>query len=294
LDFRDKVAIVTGASSGIGRETALALAERGATVVAVARREPLLRSLVEECRRDAPESEYLAGDLGRQDFAERCVRETAERFGRLDLLVNNAGMSLHKQIYHTSTEDVARVMNVNFMSCVWCTFAAIPIMLRDGGGVIVNVSSFASVVAPPREAVYAASKAAMDAFTAGLWNDLHGSGIHVGLVTPGAIDTEIWEKEAEPVAFDGKKWPARVVVDGILRVIEKRRREVTVPGHDPGLVAARWLRRLAPSLLLAGMRRMDPVAPEVLAAARERSRRGRRLGDVAPDADGGEGGEGGR
>lgn len=271
---------MTGASSGIGRETALALARRGASVVAVARREALLRSLVEDCRGYAPDSSYLSGDLGEQAFAERCVRETALRLGRLDVLVNNAGMPLHKQIYHTSTEDVARIMNVNFMSCVWCSFAAIPYMLRGGGGVIVNVSSFSSVVAPPRETVYAASKAAMDAFTMGLWNDLHGSGIHAGVVTPGAIDTEIWDKQAEPVAFDGRKAPAQVVVEGILEVIEKRRREVTAPKRNPGLVSARWLRRLAPSLLLAGMRRMEPVPPEVVEAARERSRRGRRLGDL--------------
>jgi short-subunit dehydrogenase len=280
VDLRARVAIVTGASSGIGRETALALARRGCSVVAVARREERLRSLVEECRGVAPQSEFLAGDLGEQAFAFHCVDETVRRLGRLDVLVNNAGIPLHKQIYHTSPEDVARLMNVNFMSCVWCSFAAIPHMLRAEGGTIVNVSSFAAIVAPPREAVYAASKAAMDAFTAGLWSDLEGSGIHVGLVTPGAIDTEIWEKQAEPVAFDGKKAPASAVVDGILEVIEKRRRERTVPRGDPGLVTARWLRRLAPSLLLAGMRRMDPVPSDVIEAARERARRGRRLGEL--------------
>ena len=78
----------------------------------------------------------------------------------------------------------------------------------------------------------------------------------------------------------GKKAPAKVVVDGILEVIEKRTREVTVPKRNPGLVSARWLRRLAPGVLLAGMRRMDPVPEEVVEAARERSRRGRRLGDL--------------
>lgn len=280
MDFHERVAIVTGASSGIGRETALVLARRGCTVMAVARREPLLQSLVLACRDHAPDSDYLAGDLGERRFAEHCVDETARRFGRLDLLVNNAGIPLHKQIYHTSADDVAQVMNVNFMSCAWCSFAAIPHMLRADGGTIVNVSSFAAIVAPPREAVYAASKAAMDALTAGLWSDLHGSGIHVGLVTPGAIDTEIWEKEAEPVAFDGKKAPASVVVDAIFEVIEKRRREVTAPKRNPSLVSARWLRRLAPSLLLAGMRRMDPVPQDVIDAARERARRGRRLGEL--------------
>ncbi len=100
-------------------------------------------------------------------------------------------------------------MRVNFLSCVWTTFAAIPPMLRQGGGVIVNVSSFAAKVAPPREGLYAASKAAMNAFSEGLWNDLAGSNIHVALINPGPIDTEIWLKEDEPPAYNGPKYPPR-------------------------------------------------------------------------------------
>ena len=248
--------------------------------MAVARREELLRSLVAACRADSPRSDSLCGDLGERAFAERAVEETRRRLGRIDVLVNNAGMPLHKQIYHTSAEDAQRVMNVNFMSCVWTCFAAIPRMLEQGGGAIVNVSSFAALVTPPRETLYSASKAAMDAFTAGLWNDLHGANIHVGLVRPGAIDTEIWDKQAEPVAFRGRKAPARVVTEAILEVLEQEVREITVPRRDPGLASARLLRRLAPGLLLAGMRRFDPVPPAVLDAARERSRRGRRLGEL--------------
>jgi short-subunit dehydrogenase len=280
VKLRDKVVLLTGASSGIGRDAARALARRGAVVMAVARREELLRSLVEECRADSPRCDSLCGDLAERSFAERAVDLTVERMGRLDVLINNAGMPLHKQIYHTSAEDAARVMNVNFMSCVWTSFAAIPHMLRDGGGAIVNVSSVAALLSPPRESLYAASKAAMDAFTAGLWNDLDGSNIHVGLVRPGAIDTEIWQKQAEPVAFRGRKAPASVVTEGILEVLEQGTREIVVPRRDPGLVSARLLRSFAPGLLLAGMRRFDPVPDAVLDAARERSRRGRRLGEL--------------
>jgi short-subunit dehydrogenase len=278
MDHRGRVVVVTGASSGIGRVTARAFAARGAVVVAVARREALLQELLAECRRDSPASIYLAGDLGERAFAERVVDETVARHGRLDVLVNNAAISKHKQIYHLSADEAEHVMRVNFLSCVWTTLAAIPCMLRQGGGTIVNVSSFAAKVAPPRETIYAASKAAMNAFSEGLWNDLAGSGIHVAIVNPGPIDTEIWLKEDEPVAYQGKKYPPEIVADAIFEAIERRRHEITVPRRNPMLVAARLLRLLFPSLLRLGMARSDPVPAEVVERARERARAGKRLG----------------
>ena len=175
--------------------------------------------------------------------------------------------------------EAEAVMRVNFLSCVWTTHAALPVLLRQGGGVIVNVSSFAAQVVPPREGLYAASKAALDAFTAGLWNDLAGSGVHVGLVIPGAIDTEIWQKEDEPPGFAGKKHPPALVVRAIVGVIERRRYEVTAPAHDVGLTTAKLLRWIAPRVLRAGMARMEPVPAALLERARERARRGLRLGE---------------
>lgn len=272
MSFRDQVVIVTGASSGIGYETARAFARRGSVVVGVARRKERLEQLLAEMRSDSPSSCIQVGDLGRQDFAEQVVRDTVTRFGRLDVLINNAGISKHKQIYHMSSEEAELVMRVNFLSSVWTTMAAIPPMLLQEGGTIVNVSSFGGKVAPPREAVYAASKAAMNAFSEGLWNDLEGSNIHVALVIPGPIDTEIWDKEDEPVAYEGPKYPPRVVVDAIFDAIEKRRFEVTVPKRNPALLTARLLRLVAPRLLRFGMRRMDPVPRSVIDAARARAR----------------------
>ena len=281
MNYQGKVVLVTGASSGIGYVTAKHLAQRGATIVAVARREELLRKLIEECRPNAPASRYLAGDLGERAFAERVVDETIAEQSRLDVLINNAAVSKHKQIYHTSADEAELVMRVNFLSCVWTTFAAIPHMLRQGGGTIVNISSFAAKVAPPREPLYAASKAAMNAFTEGLWNDLAGSNIHVGLVNPGPIDTEIWLKEDEPVAYDGKKFPPEIVTQAIFDVIEKRIHEVTVPRRSPMLVTARALRLFLPSLLRFGMAKTDPVPDDVIRKARERAEKGKRLGDLS-------------
>ena len=146
-----------------------------------------------------------------------------------------------------------------------------------------NVSSFAAVVAPPREAVYAASKAALSAFTEGLWNDLEGSNIHAALVVPGAIDTEIWGGLDEPPAFRGKKAPPELVAHAIFEAIEKRRHEITVPKRKPDLLAARFLRFAAPRLLRFGLRLKDPVPAEVVELAREGAGRSLRLGEPEGD-----------
>jgi short-subunit dehydrogenase len=265
-----RVAIVTGASSGIGRVTARRLARHGTTVVAVARRASLLDALVAECRAEAPATFALAGDLGERAFAEGVVAETVARTGRLDILVNNAALSKHKHILEVTADEVDQVMRVNFMACVWTTLAAIPHFLEAGGGTIVNVSSFAAKVTPAREAVYAASKAAMNAFSEGLWHDLAGSGIHTAIVIPGPIDTEIWEKTDQPTAYKGRKYPPELVADAVVEAIVHRRFECTVPKRNPMLVTARALRLLAPGLARAGMAHMDPVPSELFRRARER------------------------
>ncbi len=274
MDFRDKVVVVTGASSGIGWATAEAFARCGAVVVGVARRQEKLERLAERCREHSPRSSFLAGDLGERSFAEAIVDKTVEHHGRIDVLVNNAALPKHKHIWHASAEEARRVLEVNYLSCVWSTLAALPHMLAGGGGHVVNVSSFAARVVPPREALYAASKAAMSAFTEGLWLDLEGSGVHALLVIPGAIDTEIWQKLDEPAAFQGKKTPASAVADAILDALAKGRCEITVPCRNPGLLAARFLRFALPGVLRRGMRRMEPVPRAVLDAARARNRSG--------------------
>jgi short-subunit dehydrogenase len=280
MEFRDKVVIVTGASSGIGHDAALRFAERGAVVIGVARREERLRALREACRKHSPESGFIAGDLGLRDFAEGVIAEVVDRHGRIDVLVNNAAISKHKHVYHVSASEAERVMDVNFRSCLWMTLAAIPPMLERGEGSIVNVSSFAARVVPPREAIYAASKAAMNAFSEGLKLELEGSGLHVGLVIPGPIDTEIWEKGDEPFAYDGVKYPASVVTDAIFEVVEQRLDERMAPRRSAALLAARFLRLVFPKLLHLGMRRMDPVSNEILSRARERARKGLPLGGI--------------
>lgn len=283
MDLRTKVAVVTGASSGIGRVTAVTLAQAGATVVATARRENLLQDVSAACREYSGDSCHIAGDLGDKAFAERLVEETVERFGRIDILVNNAAVPMHRPLYEISAQDAEDVMRVNFLSCLWTTFAAIPHMLIQGeaseeGGVIVNVSSFAATVVPTHETIYAASKGAMNAFTRGLWNDLAGSGIHCVLVIPGPIDTEIWDKFEDEHAYSGTKYPAQLVADEILSAIRERRFEVTVPRRNPQLVTARLLATFIPAIIRKGVARMNPVSPQLVRNARARARAGLPMG----------------
>jgi short-subunit dehydrogenase len=271
MDYRGRVAIVTGASSGIGRQLALDLAGRGASVVISARRRELLDRVAEECRARGGSVEALVGDVGERAFVDDMAARAVERFGRIDVVVNNAGISKHKQIYHVTADEVDTVLRVNFLAPAFLTLAALPAMLRRGEGWVVNISSAAGKLPPPRETVYAASKFALTGFTEGLWLDLAGSGIHAAVIHVGPIDTEIWRKTDEPTAYRGRKLQPSAVSAAVFRAIEQRRHEVWVPG---ALRLAWWLRLLAPGVFRWGAARYDPVPAEVIAAARERARAG--------------------
>lgn len=279
MQIKDTVVIVTGASSGIGRATALALAKQGAIPVVVARRENLLKALVEECIPYAPRASYIAADLGIKEAAENIIHETVKRYGRVDILINNAAVPLHKLIYRISAQEAEDVMRINFYSCLWTTFAAIPYLLKQGGGTIVNVSSFVTKVVPTHETIYAASKYAMNGFTKGLWTDLEGSGIHCVLLHPGAIATEIWEKLDEPGAYDGKKHSPDKVAHDIIDAIVHQRFEVVSPRSDFKMKFAVAMSALIPSIVRKGVSRMDPIKPEHLQWAKERANAGKKMGE---------------
>jgi short-subunit dehydrogenase len=240
FDYRGRVAIVTGASSGIGRVVALDLASRGASVVAVARREDLVEAVAEECRRTAPHSRAVAADIADRASVESFVGETLERDGKIDILVNNAGMPMRVHATRLTVEDVERVMAVNFLGAVYATLAVLPAMMERRQGHIVNVSSVAGRVGSPREGAYSASKYALSGWSEVLAADLRETGVKVHLVIPGAIRTEIWDKVQEPPSFSGRFEPAEAVSRGILRAIEQDRFEVWVPRRlkPAGLIRA--------------------------------------------------------
>ena len=268
MDYRGRVVIVTGASSGIGRQVALDFAARGASLVLAARRAERLAEVAAECEERGGVVEAMTGDVAERTFVENVAARALRRFERIDVVVNNAGISKHKQIYHVTPDDVEYVLRVNLLAPIHLALAALPAMLRRGEGWIVNISSGAGKFPPPRETIYAASKFGLNGFTEGLWLDLTGSNVHAAVVNVGPIDTEIWRKTDEPTAYRGKKYPASRVSRAVFRAIEHRRHEIWVPGT---LRLPWFLRILLPGVYRRGAASWDPVPPAVVAEARARA-----------------------
>ncbi|MHB8670150.1 MAG: SDR family NAD(P)-dependent oxidoreductase [Acidimicrobiales bacterium] len=228
MELTERVAVVTGASSGIGAAVAVDLARRGARVVAVARRKDRLAATVDACRAHSPESLAHAADVSSRPACEEMVRAAETRFGRVDIVVNNAGISVHRNAARTSVDDVERLMAVNFLGPVYVTMAALPGMIERGSGAVVNVTSVAGYVPNPGEAAYGASKAALSRWSHGLAIDLHGTGVHVGVLSPGPIDTEIWSLDEE-LSYSGRLFPPDVVAAGVARMLDRHLTHLTVP-----------------------------------------------------------------
>lgn len=224
-----RVAVVTGASSGIGEAVALDLARRGATVVGMARRGQRLEGVIERCRRPSPESFAHVGDVSKRDDCEAAVKEAEARLGGVEILVNNAGITLSKPATETTVDDVERVMAVNFFGAVYLTAVVLPGMLERREGSIVNVSSVAGSIPNPNESAYGASKAALSLWSHGLAVELRGTGVHVGVLSPGPIDTEMWQHDEVPSAYTGRKYPPEAVAEGVARMIDKELVHLTVP-----------------------------------------------------------------
>lgn len=269
MKISGSVALVTGASSGIGAAIALELAKRGAVVAAVARREDRLAATVSACEQWSPRSFAVPGDVSDAATCEAIVGEVRDRAqSEVGILVNNAGISPAEDPLVRAAGDAERVMAVNFFPAVRLAGAVLPEMVRHGRGSIVNVTSVSGYVPNPGEPAYGASKAALSRWSHGLAVELARTGVHVGVLSPGPIDTEIWEQTG--TAYRGRLYSPVVVGIAAARMIERRQVHVTIPRRF-GSVAAVY--PLTGRAMRWGLRRFgDASGPARPAAGRSATR----------------------
>jgi clavulanate-9-aldehyde reducatase len=196
-------AAVTGASSGIGEATAIALAGAGATVALGARRKDRLDQLVERIGSEGGAAHSFEVDLCDEGAARAFVEGASERMGGLDILVNNAGLMLLGPVGGADTEEWRRMVEVNLLGLLYCTHAALPLMQQGGGGHIVNLSSVAGRTATLGSGVYNLTKWGVTGFSEALRQEVLHSGIRVTVVEPGYVATELQEQNTNPVVLEG-------------------------------------------------------------------------------------------
>jgi 3-oxoacyl-[acyl-carrier protein] reductase len=241
-----KVALITGASAGIGLAIARRFLAEGADVAVVARRGERLAAFADEARQAGRRCAVIVGDAREETTAQQAVQTTLDTLGQIDLLINNAGMGIYAPLVGTSADDYDQMMDTNMRSTFLFTRHTVPSMLEQGAGTIINVSSMAGVMGFAGEAAYCASKFAQVGFTQALDRELRPRGIKVGVVCPGGVKTEFAigsGRTEEGVASSGML-NAEEVAEAVLlmatqpagaRIVEIRMRPMVEPlaGRDP-------------------------------------------------------------
>lgn len=228
IDVEGATVLVTGASSGIGAALAPMLAERGARVGVLARREDRLRRVLDGCAGDG--HVMYPCDLGDLRAAEATARRAWDELGGLDVIVHNAAIPKRRSVQQLTNEDVERVMAVNYFAPTRMALALLPLMLERGRGINVFVSSLGGRLGIVHEAAYCGSKFALCGWAESMAMDLWDTGLGVRLVVPGPIDTEIWDlPDNDDPLYDGEKVPPSIVAADIISAIEGDRFEIYSP-----------------------------------------------------------------
>ncbi len=255
MDFRDKSVVITGASAGIGRALAVALATRGARLTLAARDAAALDSVVGECNKAGGEAIAIATDVSEVDSCRALIEGAVARFGAIDSLVNNAGISMWARFREVTDLSIfERMMRVNYLGAVYCTHFALP-HLEQSRGLLVAISSLTGKHGVPTRSGYAASKHAMQGFFDSLRIELRDSGVDVLVVSPGFVATDIRARAFGPDGKPLERSPREEREDTmsvdecvsiIVKAMERRDREVVMTARAR---AGQWIKLIAPGLV---------------------------------------------
>lgn len=200
MRLKDKVAVITGAASGIGRTAALRLADEGAELFLMDIAANGLKQTAEEIRAKGRICDIFTGDVSQEAIVTEAVKQAITKFGRIDILVNVAGIQITKSVLDTTYADYQKMMDINIGGTFLMIHTVLPHMKQQGKGAIVNIASELAFVGYPELAVYTASKGAMVSLTRSVALEAITYGVRVNCICPGATDTPIfWEGETDPV-----------------------------------------------------------------------------------------------
>lgn len=245
--LNNQVALITGASSGIGQAIAQTFVQAGAHLVVVARREERLQQLADLAQQADRQCKIIVGDVRQPEVAQQAVEAAFADFGQLDILVNNAGIGRYSDLVNASIDDYDAMMDTNMRSTFLFTHAAVPRLLQQKRGTIIVISSMAGVMGFPGEAIYCSTKFAQVGFALAMERELRPHGIRVGIVMPGGVKTEfaIGTGRTEEGVAASSMLEAQDVANAALlmatqpahaRIVEIRMRPMVEPyyGVEPG------------------------------------------------------------
>ena len=274
--FKDKTVIITGGSEGVGAATARLFAEAGANLMLVARSKKNLEA-VAEALRDRTKVEIFTMDVSDADACVDVFKKAKFEFGSVDILVNNAGFHARANVEDVEPAELARMVDVNLRAPILLSRLALPYLRESGKGAIINVGSLAGRVVYPGAATYAATKAGLRSFSLGLAEELRGTGIKIGLVSPGPIVTGFIMDDMDKVSditFSQPMSSAAEVAQCVLDLCGNNIIEESIPRRSGILTAViglmPWLGRLLrPTLERKGQRVKKKLKAEARAAVRE-------------------------
>ena len=189
-----KVTIVTGGGSGIGRAIAILFAKEGSDVVIIGRTEELLK---ETCNFDTKKITYIVGDITKEESIKSLIEYVSNKFGKLDILVNNAGLCISEPLKDLKISNYDKIFDLDVRALVNMTINCLPLILKSKGNII-NISSISSQISPAKMSMYSGAKAAIDSFTKSWAKELAKDKVRVNAISPGAIETDIWNKANMP------------------------------------------------------------------------------------------------
>ena len=249
MDFTNKVVIITGASSGIGKASALKFAKKNAKVVLVARRKEKLLQVEKEISQYTNSTLVCQCDVSNKSQVKEMSDTVIDTFGRIDVLVNNAGFVIYGKVVDLTIEEIESQMETNYFGMIYCTKNFLPHMIEQGQGHIVNVASVGASFGVPGIASYCATKFAMLGFSEGLKHELHGTGVDVTVVSPIMVVTSLFDHPS----FENFSKQSTItilkpetVANAILKAAKSSKLEIVVPSLAN---AAIWSKHNFPFLI---------------------------------------------